>query len=124
MKNLIGTYSLINLFDAQKNTISFPTDRVFTIKIDDNGNESFSFLIHLGNNLRSNFFVKEDNSISFGLVLTTRMYPGPELAQVETAVHEILSECTQVNTNQDDHILFTGSAGTLEMKANPSMVES
>ncbi len=58
-----------------------------------------------------------DDSVSFGMVMSTRMYPGPELAEVESAVSRILPSCVQIE--KGDVLIIKGREGKLEFESAP-----
>lgn len=117
MSDFTGKYTLTRILDAQQRPIAIPPEHDFLLEIQENAKDStqFIFLLKIGNTLRSSFTVNADDSVSFGMVVSTRMFSGQELAALESAVSGILPSC--VHMEKGDILLIKGSEGELEFKA-------
>lgn len=117
MSDFPGKYTLTNILDAQKKPLIIPPQRDFSLEIQEIADQpnQFNFYLKIGNMLRSSFRVDNDDSVSFGMVVSTKMFPGQELVNVESAVSRILPSC--VRMEKGDFLVFKGNEGELEFKA-------
>lgn len=115
MPSFSEKYTLTNIRDAQQRPLTLPPERVFSLEIQQSDSAQFNFYLTIGNTLRSSFTVNNDDTVSFGMVISTRMFPGQELAEVESAVSRILPSCTQMEKG-DLLLIIKGSEGELEFK--------